>query len=222
MDGIHDLGGMHGFGPVRAEHDEPVFHARWEARMLALSIAVPFAVPFSDDQFRPAVESIEPARYLAASYYELWCEAVTRLLKKHAVVTADELSGGPIVPLPATLSGTTALKADAVIPAINAGASQARPGRIIASRFRAGDRVRTRSTFGASHTRLPRYARGRRGVVERTHGAFLVADRNSTGDQTPEALYTVRFDARELWGPDVPAGDTLSLDCWDSYLEPAA
>ena len=222
MDGIHDLGGMQGFGPVRAEQDEPVFHARWEARMLGLASAVLATVAIPDDEFRPTVESIEPARYLSSSYYELWCEAITRLLVARGGVTADELAGGPMRALPPNLSAMLPMKPEEVVPAIAAGASQARPGASAIARFQAGDAVRTRATFGAGHNRLPRYARGRLGTVERAHGAFLVADRNAIGDQTPETLYTVRFDARELWGPDAASGDSLSLDCWDSYLEPAS
>ena len=207
MDGIHDLGGMHGFGAIARERDEPVFHAAWEGRMFALLSAVPFAVPFGDDQFRPAVEAMHPADYLAASYYEKWYAALMRLLDERGALTGpDFVPAGPPV------------RAEAVLPAIFGGASQAQRDAQVAQRFKTGDQVRTLQTLATGHNRLPRYARGRIGTVESIHGGFLVADRNSKGDQTPEMLYTVRFAARDLWGAAAASGDNLSLDLWDSYL----
>ena len=210
MDGIHDLGGMHGFGPIERESDEPVFHARWEARMFALASAVPFVVPFGDDQFRREIERMAPEHYLRSSYYEKWFASVTALLREHGV-----LDGPPRV-------WPAALAAERVEAAILAGASQACPDATAAPRrFAVGDRVRTRRHMGRGHNRLPRYARGRIGTIETVHGAFVVADRNAaTGDRTPETLYTVRFDAVELWGPEADPRDRLSLDLWDLYLEP--
>jgi nitrile hydratase beta subunit len=216
MDGIHDLGGLQGFGPILREAAEPVFHALWEARMFALASAVPFAIAYGDDQFRPAVEAMEPAHYLRASYYEKWYEAVARLLLDSGAVSAAELAGR-VPPAPVAAAP---IRAAAVPGAIAAGASQARPGAAVAPRFKAGDRVTTRRHMAARHTRLPAYARGRPGRIERAHGAFLVADRNAEGDATPEALYTVVFESRDLWGAEAAAGDRLSLDLWDSYLEP--
>lgn len=222
MDGIHDLGGMHGFGRVVAEPDEPVFHAGWEARMFALASALPYALGFGDDQFRTAIEAMAPAHYLSSSYYEKWLEAVARIAVDLGAIGAGELRdpAGELVRVPP--SGH-AIRAEAVEAAIAAGASQSRPGATAAAfRFRTGQRVRTRATGRAGHTRLPRYARGRCGVIERVHGAFLVADRNSRGDTTPEVLYTVRFGAPELWGAEAAAGDAVSLDLWDGYLEDLA
>ncbi len=215
MDSMHDLGGMHGFGRIVPEPHEPVFHAPWEGRRFALTSAVPFAVPYCDDQFRPAIERMEPSHYLKSSYYEKWYEAVVRLLQERRVISAAELDGSA----PPAQSHALAVRADAVLPAIFAGASQARPEAKVARRFSPGDRVRTRATMGAGHNRLPRYARGKVGVVDSVHAPFLVADRNSIDDQTPETLYTVRFEASTLWGTQAPPGDTLSLDLWDSYLE---
>jgi len=221
MDGIHDLGGLQGFGPIRRETDEPVFHAPWEARVYALSCAAPYAVSFGDDQFRPAIEALDPVHYLRASYYEKWLEATVALLRDKGTLSDDELSGR-VAPRPLP-QAVQPLAAAAVPAAILAGASHARPaGPGVAARFKAGDRVRTRAHMRARHTRLPRYARGRNGVVESVQGVFLVADRNAEGDATPETLYTVVFDSRELWGAEAPAGDQLSLDLWDSYLEPRA
>jgi len=217
MDGIHDLGGLQGFGPIRREPDEPVFHAPWEARVFALS----FTLPYADDNFRPAVEAMDPAHYLRASYYEKWLAAELALLRGNGTLTDDELLGR-VAPRP--MPGAAQPLAAAAVPAaILAGASNARPvGPGVAARFKAGDRVATRAHVTARHTRLPRYARGRRGTVECVRGAFLVADRNAEGDATPEMLYTVVFDSRDLWGEEAPAGDQLSLDLWDSYLERTA
>ena len=214
MDGIHDLGGLQGFGPVRVEPAEPVFHAPWEARVFALSAAAPFAVPWSDDDFRPAIEALEPAHYLRSSYYEKWFAALRRLLLERGAVSEAELARGEA----ASRGGWSAVAAAAVPPAIRAGASQARPAA--PARFKAGDRVTTRRHVLARHTRLPAYARGRPGLVERAQGAFLVADRHAEGDPTPETLYTVVFESRDLWGDEAAAGDRLSLDLWDSYLLP--
>ncbi len=214
MDGIHDLGGLQGFGPIQIEAGEPVFHAPWEARVFALTSAVPFAVPWSDDHFRPAIEAMEPAHYLASSYYEKWFEALRRLLLERGAVTASELASGKAE----GRGDWSAVGAAAVLPAILGGASQAQPAA--PARFKVGDKVATRRHVRARHTRLPAYARGMPGIVERVNGAFLVADRHAEGDRTPETLYTVVFESRDLWGAEAPAGDRLSLDLWDSYLLP--
>lgn len=220
---VHDLGGAQGFGPVEAEADEPPFHGAWEARMFALASAVPFAVPFGDDQFRPAIERMSPEHYMRSSYYEKWYTAVTTLLFERGAVTAGELAGGPIEALPMAIAGAQPLRAGAVRSAIFDGASQARPADGLAPRrFRDGAQVITSSSLPAGHNRLPRYARGRIGTIAGYHGAFLVADRNSVGDRTPDHLYTVLFRAEDLWGAEAVAGDTLSLDLWECYLrEPA-
>lgn len=212
MDGIHDLGGMHGFGPIEREAEEPVFHARWEARMFALASAVPFVVPFGDDQFRREIERMAPEHYLRSSYYEKWFASVTALLREHGVF--DD----------APRAWPAPLAAGRVEAAILAGASQACPDATdVPRRFAVGDRVRTRRHMGRGHNRLPRYARGRIGTIEAVHGAFVVADKNAgSGDRTPETLYTVGFDAVELWGEEASPRDRLSLDLWDLYLEPAA
>ncbi len=221
MDGVHDLGGMHGFGPVEREADEPVFHSRWEARMFAVASAVPFSVPYSDDHFRPEIERMAPAEYLAASYYERWLASVATLLRQRGIVDPAELAGGTLKPLPAGMN--PALAAAAVPGAIAAGASQAvTDAPDSPHRFRVGDRVRTLGVCGAGHTRLPRYARRRVGVVTAEHGCFVFADTHASGrGQAPQQLYGVEFGARELWGDEAASGDTLRLDLWDSYLEPA-
>lgn len=220
MDGIHDMGGMHGFGPVEPEAGEPVFHAEWERRIFAMLSSAPYVAGFSDDQFRPAIERIAPERYLRMSYYEKWIEALTALLTERGLLTEDELRGGPVERLPADRTAEVVKAAD-VPTAIADGASQARPDPAAVQRFKAGDPIRTRRHGHAGHTRLPRYARGKPGRIEAVHGTFLVADCNAVGDRTRERLYTVVFAAGDLWGQEASSGDTVTLDLWDRYLEPA-
>lgn len=220
MDTIHDMGGMQGFGRVEVEPDEPVFHAEWERRVFALLSAAPYVARFSDDHFRPAIERIAPERYLSTSYYEKWLEALTALLAERGLLTMDELQGGPLAPLPAEVTAAM-LKASDVVTAIEEGASQARPDDSAVQRFSPGDTIRTKRHGHAGHTRLPRYARGKPGQIATAHGTFLVADCNAVGDRTREHLYTVVFAARDLWGDEARAGDTVTLDLWDRYLEPA-
>jgi nitrile hydratase len=220
MDTIHDMGGMHGFGPVEVEENEPFFHAGWERRVFALASAIPFAMSTSDDHFRPAIERIAPERYLNTSYYEKWLDAIIAMLKERGYMTDEELAGGVINPVPAEKIAMVARPGD-VVPAIFGGASQSRPADGVAKRFAPGDRIVTKRHGARGHTRLPRYARGKPGRIAAVHGAFLVADLNAEGDQTPEMLYTVVFDACDIWGPEAQAGDSLTLDLWDRYLDKA-
>ena len=205
MNGIHDMGGMDGFGPVAPEPDEPVFHAEWERRVFALVSAVPFVVPFDDDLFRQAIERTAPATYLRSSYYELWLGALETMLKERR------------------RSSDAALAAADVSAAIAAGASSRMPAEGITARFAVGDVVITRNINPTGHTRLPRYARGKRGIVQAPHGVFRYPDSNARGDgPDPQHLYTVAFTATELWGAEGQAGrDQVYLDLWDSYLDPA-
>lgn len=221
MDGVHDLGGMHGFGPVVREADEPVFHAQWEARVFALTLAVPFSVRFSDDRFRRTMERMPPADYLSASYYERWLVTLEELLREAGAVDCSELEGGPLRLLPEDVHPP--LPAASVPGAIARGASQAiAAAPDAAHRFRTGDRIRTRRHCGPGHTRLPRYARGRLGRIVAERGCFVFADANASGlGKAPQQLYTVEFAARELWGEEASPADRVTLDLWDSYLEPA-
>lgn len=222
MDGIHDMGGMHGFGKVEPEDNEPVFHGEWEARMFALASAVPYAVPFGDDQFRPGIERMDPAHYLASSYYEKWFESILYQLGQKGLVDAGELAGGAPNPLPDRYRNRVPLKPERVEDAIHAGDSQEIADQNEAPRrFDVGDKVHTQTVMPNGHTRLPRYARGRIGHIERVAGVFLLADENYRRVKKPETLYTVVFTAEELWGEEGKPGDTLSLDLWDSYLNPA-
>jgi nitrile hydratase len=203
VNGIHDMGGMHEFGPVRVEAGEPAFHAAWEGRVAAMQRRTSGRL-FHLDEFRHAIERMPAARYLDAGYYERWLTALETLLVERGFVSAEELAAGrALTPGP---------------PAPPAPPDDRPPLR---PRFRPGDAVRTRNAHAAGHTRLPRYARGRRGVVRSAHGPFLLPDTNAHRlSRDWEPVYPVEFAARELWGDDAPAADVVCVDLWESYLEP--
>lgn len=218
MNGAADLGGMMGFGPVEPEPDEPPFHAAWEARALALTLAMGAAGQWSIDASRYARESLPPAVYLTSSYYTIWLLALERLLVETGLVDADEIADGtahgPGTPVPV-------LRAADVRAVLAGGSRYDRPVDIPA-RFAVGDRVRTRNINPTGHTRLPRYARARTGVVERVHGAHVLPDTNAHGrGENPAWLYSVRISGRELWGEDADEGSSVVIDAWETYLEPA-
>jgi nitrile hydratase len=218
MNSIADMGGMHGFGPVVPSSEWKPFSADWERRILGIQFATLSAGLFPVDQIRFVTESIPPHRYLASSYFERWVETVERLLVDRGIVTEQELASGRAAqpPVPCNVSAEVAR---AVVA--SGGSSRAQAGRL--ARFRPGDRVRARTTNPAGHTRLPRYVRGREGEVMRDYGIFVFPDSNAADKGLePQHVYCVRFTARELWGPEAPACDTLQIDMFDDYLEPAS
>jgi nitrile hydratase subunit beta len=209
MNGPQDLGGQMGFGLVRPEPDEPVFHAPWEARALGLTLAAGALAHWNIDESRHARESLPPAIYYASSYYAIWLRALETLLDRHGLLRACRPNPHP-----------KRLAADAVPAVLGAGTDYTRP---VATppRFRPGDRVRARNIHPRGHTRLPRYVRGHVGTVEAEHGGFILPDAQAHGrGDAAERLYTVVFDGAELWGPDGEPGLQVSVDAWESYLEP--
>ncbi|HET6550631.1 MAG TPA: nitrile hydratase subunit beta [Solirubrobacter sp.] len=196
MNGAHDMGGAHGFGPVEPEAGEPAFHAEWERRVFALTIALGFAGEWNIDMSRSAREDRPPAEYLAMTYYELWLAGLERLLAERGVL---ERPPGRV------------LAAEDVAAALQRGGPVERPAPRPA-RFACGQRVRARVISPRGHTRLPRYARGRVGVVERVHGCHVFADSNAAGREDPQWLYNVRFE---------DAGFSVAIDAFEPYLEPA-
>jgi nitrile hydratase len=225
MNGAHDMGGMHGFGPVHLEADEPLFHASWERRAMGLTVAMGATGQWNIDQSRSARESLPPATYLGSSYYRIWILALERLMVRRGLVTEHELAAGhphtPALPL------ARVLRAEAVDTALARGTPTERPATAPA-RFAVGDRVRALNRHPAGHTRLPRYVRGHTGTVVLLHGAHVFADRHAASapgqpfDEAPQWLYTVAFDGQDLWGEDAEPGTSVSVDAWESYLEPAA
>jgi nitrile hydratase subunit beta len=220
MNGAHDMGGTMGFGPVVPEPNEPVFHGRWEERVLAMTVAMGPVGGWNIDMSRFARENVPPQTYLSRSYYEIWLAGLTRLLDQRGLVTADELARGHMVHPPKPVQRV--LKADAVGQFIAAGRSAERDVTQPA-RFKVGDRVRAKNIHPTGHTRLPRYTRGHVGTVTMLHGGHVYPDTNARGDgEDPQWLYTVSFAARDLWGDNADPTVTVSVDAWDSYLEPAS
>jgi nitrile hydratase len=217
MDGIHDMGGMDGFGKVAPETDEPVFHQSWEGRVLAMNRVMGGAGVWNIDMGRFGIELLPPALYLASSYYQKWFLRLERMAVQHGLVDADEIAAGHALRPGKTLKRGTFTVAD-VEPALRRGAF-GRPEQAVA-RFGPGDRVRARNIHPASHTRLPRYVRGHVGVVERLHGAHVFPDAVVEGrGEDPQWLYTVCFEARELWGDDADPTVKISIDAFEPYLE---
>jgi len=218
MNGAHDMGGVMGFGPVIPENNEPVFHFEWQGRVRAMTIAMGAPMGANIDQGRFARENVPPLEYLSRSYYELWFAGLTRMLLDRVLVTPEELAAGrsmnAIKPVPRILNAGDVASL----------LSKGRPyERTIAtpSRYKADDRVRARNIHPAGHTRLPRYVRGRVGTVTRVHGAHVFPDSNAAAlGEAPQWLYNVRFTAAELWGEAADPTVSVSVDAWESYLEP--
>jgi nitrile hydratase beta subunit len=219
MNGVHDMGGMDGFGPVVCEQNEPAFHADWEGRMYALASLIMRAAEVNVDEFRHAIERIPPARYLASSYYERWLAAAETLLVEHGVVTREELLAMEDAAIdPAQIANAVATQGPARVKE----KANAKPPR---ARFAKGARVRARNLNPSGHTRLPRYVRGKAGVIARDWGVFVFPDTNAHHAGTkPQHCYSVSFAARELWGKSAKSNsrDRVFIDLWEDYLEPIA
>ena len=219
MNGAQDLGGSHGFGPVLPETSEPVFHAEWEKRVFAMALAMGFTGTWNLDGSRAARESLPPAEYLSSSYYKIWLEALEAQILGNGLATREEVSTGRVA-APARPVARV-LTADILEPRFRAGfpSDRAPDGP---ARFAVGDAVVAKVMNPAHHTRLPRYVRGRRGVVEAIHGAFVFPDTNAYGKgENPVWLYTIGFDAAELWGPEADPGGRVTIAGFEPYFDPA-
>ena len=217
MDGVHDMGGMDGFGKVEPEPDEPVFHEPWEGRVLAMSRAIGVFRPWTIDTSRYAIESLPPAIYLTRPYYAKWFLRNQGLLLERGLIDADEIDAGHARRAGKDF-GRGPFTLDDVAKVTKRG-SFARPAQAPAG-FKIGDPVRTRNIHPKTHTRLPSYARGHVGVVERLHGTHAFPDSTATGKgDDPQWLYTVRFDAQELWGADADPKLKVSIEAFEPYLE---
>ncbi len=219
MNGVHDLGGMHGFGSVEREEDEPLFHAAWEARVFGIQQRVRRGGYFNIDAFRNGIERMPPAAYLRSSYYERWLASVEYNLIEQGLIDGDELEARVASLSESPGAGTPRARAVAAQPQVRWASPESPPP---APRFAEGDAVVTRNVHPAGHTRLPRYARGKRGVIHRAYGAQTFPDTNAHGlGERPQPLYSVRFAGRELWGDSAEPGQVVYLDLWESYLDPA-
>jgi nitrile hydratase beta subunit len=218
MNGIHDLGGMTCFGPIRREAEEPVFHADWERRVFAMNLAA-LAYLGPVDRARHAIERMEPATYLTTSYYEHWLAGIETLVQDLGYATQSEIETGRVeirkeTPHPPPDAAMMEALARQGMPATRD------EGRLT-PRFKSGDAVRARNIENSGHTRLPRYVRGKAGVIESHHGSHVYPDTAAHDKgENAQPLYTVRFEARELWGENVERRDCVLIDLWEDYLEP--
>ena len=219
MNGVHDMGGMDGFGRVEPEPNEPMFHAAWEARVLAMTRAMGAAGAFNIDASRFYREMLPPDVYLSSSYYQKWLLGLEDLLVDQQYLAREEIETGrawtPSKPLK---RGNFTLDD---VERVMARGAFGRPAPAPAL-FKAGDRVRARNIHPATHTRLPRYVRGHVGIVERDHGCHVFPDTAAQdAGEHPQWLYTVVFDGRELWGDDGDPTLKVSVDAFEPYLEMA-
>lgn len=218
MNGAQDLGGMMGFGPVEPEPNEPIFHAPWEKRALGLTLCCGALGEWNIDISRHARESLHPVDYLASSYYEIWIKGLIKLLALRQLVDAAELTAGHSL-VPARATKRTSLQASDVTAVLAKGGPC---DRTVAQKaaFSVGDLVRAKNINPVGHTRLPRYARGKIGVIERIQGSYVFADSNAAGTgENPQWVYSVVFQGQELWGQDAEPTLTIAVDCWEPYLD---
>tara|TARA_B100000676_G_scaffold308287_1_gene368755 strand:+ start:4227 stop:4889 length:663 start_codon:yes stop_codon:yes gene_type:complete len=219
MNGGHDLGGMHGLGPIDPEPEfkEPVFHMEWERRVFALNLATGFLGKWNIDQGRHARERQHPADYLRNTYYENWLAGLEILLVEAELITQEELNSGVAI---RRAEGVRVLRGKNVGEVLLKG-GPATMNIPLDQSFSAGDRVRVGNINPLGHTRTPRYARGKVGTVVLEHGIHIFADRNAEGIKEGQHLYTVEFESCELWGDAGSAYETVRIDLWEPHLEPA-
>jgi nitrile hydratase subunit beta len=217
MNGIHDMGGMQGMGPIEYENNEPVFHAAWEARVYAMNRAVA-ATGKLRGALRVPIESLTAFEYLRMSYYEKWLWSLTERMVASGLVTRAEIENGH--PTEGSAKFVPALSA-ADVPVFMRRVPPTRKDQV-APRFQVGQHVRARNINPVTHTRLPRYVRGKAGTIERDRGVATLPDTNAYGlGENPQHVYSVRFSARELWGDRAAPQDAVYVELWDDYLEPA-
>ncbi len=224
MNGVHDMGGMHGFGSIPREENEPVFHASWEGRMFGMLLNLGRHGVHDPGGLRAALESMEPAQYLGSSYFERWLLITEKALVEKGFLTREELDS-KFIDFQERPEAAPARSED---PELREGILRAVYNRTpsnrdvgILPRFKVGDPVRVRNVHPRGHTRLPRYVRGKTGVIARYHGVHefhdVVPDETST---QPQPVYNLRFQAGELWGESAEPNASLHIDLWESYLEP--
>ena len=217
MDGAHDMGGVAWSGPVRPEPNEPVFHAQWERRAFAVTMAMAMPGGWNIDMSRFARENRSPQDYLSKSYYQIWFAGLERQLLERGLVASDEIAAGkslhPAKPVAKILTP------DGVAAVLHRGGPTERSARSPAL-FAVGDRVRAKTIYPATHTRLPQYVRGHAGIIDRVLGCHVFPDSNASGHgENPQWLYTVSFDGLELWGEESDPNLRVSVDAWEPYLE---
>lgn len=224
MNSVHDMGGQQGFGPVLLEVNEPLFHAPWESRAMAVTVAMGASGQWNIDLSRSARESLPPATYLSSSYYEIWIRALEKLMLERGMVTQAELESGQLSAPPVKVNRV--LTRETVDAALKAGSPTERPIDQPAL-FSVGQKVRARNMHPQGHTRLPRYVRGHVGTIVSVHGGHVFPDGHTLRATPPfnvpvEWLYTVVFDGPTLWGAQSDPTVEVTVDAWESYLESVA
>jgi nitrile hydratase subunit beta len=223
LNGVHDIGGMDGFGPIHRETDEPVFHEPWESRVFGMAMVGGGLPPITLDARRHQLELLSPVQYLSSSYYERWLARIDAALVEAGALTREEIdermqqfAADPDLPVPRR---TDPAQADDI-------ANVSRAGRPVTRKIRqkprlaVGDKIVTRNLNPHGHTRLPRYTRSKRGVIVAHHGAHVFPDTNAHGlGENPQHLYTVRIAMRKLWGDNAEPNESVLIDLWESYLE---
>ena len=219
MNGVHDMGGMDGFGKVEAEPNEPMFHEGWEARVMAMVRAMGAAGAFNIDTSRYFREALPPHVYLASSYYRKWLLGLEDMLLDKGFLGEADMAAGHAVQPAKPLKRGKFTRGDVERIMTRGQFARTPPA---AAKFKPGDKVRAKNMHPLTHTRLPRYVRGHLGVVERDHGCHVFPDSAALeSGENPQWLYTVVFDGRELWGPDADPTVKVSIDAFEPYLEPA-
>jgi nitrile hydratase subunit beta len=227
MNGVHDLGGTEGLGPVAPtkEGQEPVFYADWERAVFAMLVPALLA-GINLDEFRHGIERMHPAEYLSSRYYEHWLYTIENNLLEKGVIDPKELEEkirhyreNPDAPLPDRQDPE---QTKTLLEIMRAGAStrMANDGE---PRFKPGQMVRVKNYHPSGHTRAARYLRGKQGVVDRVHDSFVFPDTNAKREgENPQFVYSVRFDPQEVWGPDTSEPRaTIYFDLWEPYLDAA-
>ena len=222
MNSAHDLGGMHGFGPINPEpeSEEPVFHTDWEKRVFGLALAAGFLGKWNIDMSRYSRERQHPVDYLRHTYYENWLAGLEKLLVEADLVKPEELKTGKAAGPADESIRQRVLEAKEVAETIAKGSPVAMTIST-APRFKSGESVRAVNRHPMGHTRQPRYVRGRVGVIHEYHGAHVFPDRSAEGSKEGQHLYSVRFTAEALWGQSASGRNAVYVDLWEDYLEPA-
>ena len=219
MNGLHDMGGMQCYGSIEPEHNEPVFHDDWEKRALAMTVGMGFAGKWNLDISRFSRESLPPEFYLTKSYYQIWLAGLQSLMLERGMVTHSELETGKLDER--GIEVKRVVSAEEMPAALAAGAPVSRDA-ILEPGFAGGEHVRAININPQGHTRLPRYVRGKVGEIVSVHGCHVLPDSNAKSEgENPEWLYSVAFEAQELFGSDAEEGNRVMVDCWGSYLEHA-
>jgi nitrile hydratase len=213
------MGGMTCYGPVEREENESLFHAPWEKRVFAMTMLSLGGIG-NLDEFRHAIERMDPVHYLSSSYYEHWLAGLETLAIEKGLLTPEEIASGALQGQAGTSEKPSPLPPEVVATVVRRGAPATRDTGRLTPRFTSGDHVVARTINPTGHTRMPRYVRGKTGVIDRVHGTFLYPDTNAHGgDESPQPLYSVCFEAQTLWGPDTPSRDSLYIDLWEDHLE---